>query len=388
MSDSYAVDGKQYRGWKRRIVGILLLLIVLAMLYDSLVMVDETEYVLVERFGSLSAIYDRPEERGLHWKLPWPIDTVRRFDRRIQLLDPPGRELFTADRQNIVVDVYLCWKIGSQSLNDSNSADETDVSRPVVQFYRSFGSIDRAENRLSSLVHSSLTNHLGKLEFQSLLTVENSRQGPNEKESGVLVTIGEEIHRELNQRLHQTESEGGSENQLGIEIVDVRIKRLNFPVGNHQAVYERMRSERRKIADGYRSSGQAEVQVIRSRADRQFNDILTKARAEAETIRGSAEAEAIGILNEAHAQHPEFYRVLRTLDAYQSIINEKTTLILSADSPLLKLLTSGLPNNHSDSPQQIPGSNKSSAPMLPDQLRKPSGDLQQKSFSPARGERP
>jgi modulator of FtsH protease HflC len=137
--------------------------------------------------------------------------------------------------------------------------------------------------------------------------------------------------------------------RLGIEIVDVRIKRISFPRGNQQAVFERMKSERQKIAGRYRSAGLAQNAVIRSQADRQYSEIISRAEAEAERIRGTAEADALAVLNEAHARDPEFYRTLRTLDAYKTIINEKTTLVLSASSNLLKLLVDGVPEAAVDS---------------------------------------
>ena len=105
-----------------------------------------------------------------------------------------------------------------------------------------------------------------------------------------------------------------------------------------------MKSERQKIAGRYRSAGLAQNAVIRSQADRQYNEIISRAEAEAERIRGTGEADALAVLNEAHARDPEFYQTLRTLDSYKSIINEKTTLVLSASSSLLKLLVDGVPD--------------------------------------------
>jgi membrane protease subunit HflC len=104
-----------------------------------------------------------------------------------------------------------------------------------------------------------------------------------------------------------------------------------------------MKSERKKIADRYRSAGLAENQMIRSQADRQYNELLAKTKADAERIRGAAEAEAIRVLNAAHAQDPDFYAVLAALDAYRKILNDRTTLVLSASSSMLKLLTDGIP---------------------------------------------
>ncbi len=126
--------------------------------------------------------------------------------------------------------------------------------------------------------------------------------------------------------------------------MEVGFQRLNFPEGNRAAVYERMRSERRKMADRYRAEGLAEAKVIRSQADLWAVTLLARAKADAERIRGEAEAEATRVLNAAHLQDREFYALLRTLDGYRRIINPNTTLVLSASSRLLKLLTEGLPD--------------------------------------------
>ena len=154
----------------------------------------------------------------------------------------------------------------------------------------------------------------------------------------------ETLSREIREQLQQGRADGEPLlDRLGIEIVDVRVKRINFPLGNQQAVFERMKSERQKIADRYRSAGLAESTVIRSHADRQSAELIAKADADAERIRGEAEAESTAILNQAHAADPEFYRTMRTLDAYRTILNDKTTLVLSASSSLLKMLTEGVP---------------------------------------------
>lgn len=322
--------------------------VILALAASTVVFVDETEYVTIERFGHIVAVYDRAEDRGLHFKLPWPVSTVRRFDRRAQLFDPPGREMFTRDKKNITVDAFVCWKIAEPQAADSTAVGE----RPVVRFYRSLGSLDVAEARLESRIRSILSTHIGQVELSSLLSVADSESGPDSSEPGLLERISDAVRKEVFQR---PEEDASIRDRLGIEIVDVRIKRINFPLGNQQAVFERMKSERRKIADRYRSAGMAENTVIKSQADRQYAEILAKAEADAERIRGAAEAEAISILNRAHAQDPEFYRVVRTLDTYRKILNERTTLVLSASSNLLKMLSEGLPvPDNPASPQTAP----------------------------------
>jgi modulator of FtsH protease HflC len=323
------------RGWARRIGQLALAAILLTVAATSMVFVDETQSVIVERFGNIVQVYDHDSDRGPHFKLPWPVDLARRFDRRVQLFEPPGREMFTSDKKNVTVDVYVCWKIADPAARSTPLVD-----RPLVHFYRGLGSVDLAEARLDSRVRSILTTAIGQVELSHLLGVKNSEQGPPADAIGPLEKLSQSVRNETMRRASEPES---IRDRLGIEIVDLRITRLNLPAGNQQAVFERMKSERKKIADRYRSAGMAENQMIRSQADRQYNEILAKTRADAERIRGTAEAEAVRILNGAHAQDPEFYTVLATLDAYRKILNEKTTLVLSASSSLLKMLTEGVP---------------------------------------------
>lgn len=323
----------------RRLGGGVLGLATCLLISTTIVFVDETEFVTVARFGRIVSVFDRPEQRGLQFKLPWPLDTVRRFDRRLQLLSPQGREAFTHDRKNVTVEAYVLWRVA-----DGGSKDL--LSHPVVRFFRSLGSIEIAEARLASRLQSILTEQIGRSELTELLGAKDSEAAPAGT-VGPLEKISATIRRELNQRADETES---LRDRQGIEIVDVRIRRLNLPAGNMRAVFERMRSERQKIAERYRSAGLAENRMIRSQADRQAGELLAKATAEAERIRGDGDADAIRILNEAHSQDPEFAATLQTLEAYKQILNERTTLVLSASNSLLKLLVEGIPANHEPAP--------------------------------------
>lgn len=328
-------------------------LTLLAVLAPSMALfVDESELVLVERFGKIRAVYDQPGQRGLHLKLPWPIESVRRFDRRQQLLSPAGREAFTRDRKNVTVEAYVCWRIADGSGNQL-------LDRPVVKFFQGLGSIEVAEARLSTRLQSILTEQIAKCELSQLLNATNSDARPPDGVSP-LATVSEEIRRAIEHRPDETES---LRDRLGIEILEVRIRRLNLPSGNMQAVFERMRSERQKIAERYRSSGIAESRMIRSQADRQAGELLARANADAVRIRGEGEAAAIHILNEAHAKDPEFAELLQTLDAYQQILNEKTTLVLSGSNSLLKLFMNGLP-----------AQNNAPASIEPPDVARPAGD--------------
>jgi membrane protease subunit HflC len=324
----------------RSLAGWLGAAALIALAASCVLFVDETEFVIVETLGKIAAVYDRTDaatgDRGLHFKLPWPIGTVRRFDRRQQLFDPPGREMFTKDKKNITVSTYVCWRIADPV--EVAAGDVTE--RPVVKFFRGLGSAATAEARLEARVRSILSSEIGNVELSDLLHVPNSESGPTSDASPVEALS----QRVLEQVRKRADEEGGLRERLGIEIVDLRLKRINLPEGNRIAVYERMRSERLRIAERYRSAGRAERIRIESQAQRQSAELLAKADAEAERIRGTGEAEAIAILNRSHAMDPEFYEFTKTLDTYKKTLNERTTLVLSASSRLLKLLTEGVPS--------------------------------------------
>jgi membrane protease subunit HflC len=320
----------------------------------SVVFVDEAEFVLVETLGKISAVYDQADpqagDRGLHFKFPWPIATVRTFDRRQQLFDPPGREMFTRDRKNVTVSSYICWRIAEPPAPDTPLSE-----RPVVKFFRALGSIPLAEARLDSRLRSTLSSEFGQVELGDLLTVRESDAAPTE--GSPLEAIAGRALASLN----QADAGESLRDRLGIELVDLRIKRINLPEGNRLAVYERMRTERERIAERYRSAGLADKTRIESQARRQSDELLARADADAERIRGSGEAEAIRILNQAHAQDPEFYEFQRTLAAYSRILNERTTLVLSSGSRLFRLLVEGVPGPEGKSPVPAPAETGSSA---------------------------
>jgi membrane protease subunit HflC len=329
-----------------RIVGLA----VMCLVPTCLLFVDETELVVVQRLGRIVAVYDRPEDKGPHVKWPWPLEQALRFDRRLRIYAPPGRELFTRDRKNLIVEAYVGWRIPEPAAEELSDP----LGRPVVRFYRSLGQAELAESRLASRLQAILTSRIGQMELAELISVSDSEAGPGDGESP-LDRLADELKRELQQRAGEATS---LRDQLGVEIVDVRVKRLNLPSGNLQAVYERMRSERQKIAERYRSAGLAESRLIRSRAERQATELLAQANAEAERIKGSGEAEALRILNEAHAEDPEFYELLQAMDAYKQILSEQTTLVLSASSKLWKLLTEGPPSAPSAPPLPIESAEK------------------------------
>ncbi len=340
-----------------RIWRLLVAIIAVSIAVGSVVFVDETEWVIVERFGVITAVYDQigneNSDRGLHFKLPWPIETVRRFDRRLQLFDPRGREMFTSDRKNIIVDTYLCWKITGRAPSTSNDF----ASRPAVKFYRGLGTIPTAEARLDTRVRAVLSAEMGRLALTDLLAVTDSEAGPQGESP--LASLTERVRQQVQQQSDETESFA---ERFGIEIVDIGIQRINLPEGNLFAVYERMRKERNQIAQRYRSAGEAEKLMIESQAKRRSAEILAKAGSQAAKIRAAGEAAALQIRNTAHARDPEFYAWLRNLESYQKILTSQTTLVLSASSPVLKLLTEGVPNPPSSVDNPGKGERKPTGP--------------------------
>lgn len=277
--------------------------------FRSIVMVDETQYVLVTEFGRLVAIYgDQPDEAGLHGKWPW--QSVQAIDRRLQVFDPPARETITGDKKNLEVSSYVVWRVGDPA-----------------RFLRSAGVLDAAEARLSERVSAALSDAIGRRELASLASTDAKAWQLDALNAEVLAAVAP-----------------AARDELGVEIVDVRLRRYNFPLEVRPAVFDLIRSERKQVAATLRAQGEAEYETITSQADRQRDEILAQADAEAERIRGQGEAEATRLYNAAHARDPKFYEFLRTLESYRAILDEKSTVVLSSTSPLLKLLTQGPPD--------------------------------------------
>ncbi|MFO0890202.1 MAG: protease modulator HflC [Isosphaeraceae bacterium] len=280
---------------------------VLALLgWSTLAPVDETEFGVVTSFGRVAAVHGlEPGTTGLHLKWPW--QSVLKVDRRLRTLDPAPREVITGDKRNLEVASYLVYRVADP-----------------VRFLSGAGSLDQAEARLSERAAAALSDALGRRELAALATRDPGKWALDA------------ITRETLEAVAPTARE-----DLGIDVVDLGLRRFNHPLEVRPAIFELIRSERKQVAARFRAEGEARFTTITSQADRQRDGILAKAEAEAERIRGQAEADAIRILNDAHSRDPKFYEFLRTLESYSAILDRKTTIVLSATSPLLRLLTRG-----------------------------------------------
>lgn len=277
-------------------------LAVLLLLYLTFFSVRETEFVLVLQFGRpLYTVTDA----GLHVK--WPFQSAMYFDRRLRVYNPRPSEFLTRDKKNLVIENYVVWKI-----QDPNRFVQT-VGDPIA-----------AEMRLHDIIWSGLSAALGAHDLESIVSPSADK-----------VQAGQMLDN-----LTALTDRAALE-QYGINVVDVRIKRLNLPEQNKQSVYARMRAERERIAKQYRAEGEEQALRIRADADRQREEILSAAYKEAEKVRGQGDAESTRIYGQAYSRNPKLYKLLRTLEAYKKILDEKTTAILSSDSELLKVLMRG-----------------------------------------------
>ena len=280
---------------------------VLAAVGLSAVIVEETEFAVVTRFGRVTQVIAEP---GLAWKLPAPIDQALRLDKRILMTPVPEAEFLTADKKNVMVGMDINWRIADP-----------------VRFLGAVRTRTAAELRLVSLLQSALGSALGERPFTDFVpATPDAAQGGSQDR---LLPLENSV-RERSQRV--------ADSNLGIEIVDLGITRFNFPDQNLVAVFSRMRAERKRIANAYRSEGDAEAQKIIAEANRTAAETVATAEAEAQRQRGAGEADAAKIYADAYRGEEEFYGFLRTLEVYEKVINEQTTLVLPADAPLLKLL--------------------------------------------------
>ena len=279
--------------------GVALLLL---LLYLTLFSVRETEFVLITLFG-------RPvrtvAQAGLHVK--WPIQTALYFDRRLRIYNPRPSEFLTRDKKNLLVESYVAWSI-----------------QDPTRYVETIGDSTAAEMRLHDIVWSGLSAAIGTHDLESIVTAEP----------------GKSQATQMLDRLTEMTDRAALE-QYGIRVVDVRIKRLNLPGQNKQSVFARMRAERERIARQYRAEGEEQALRIRAGADRQKEEILSAAYKQAEKIKGEGDAESTKVYGQAYSSNPRFYKLLRTLESYKKILDDKTTAILSADSELLKILTRG-----------------------------------------------
>ena len=269
----------------------LALLVGLSMIF----IVDERQVAIKFQLGEIVRSDFGP---GLHFKAPWPINNVRKFDRRILTLDTPPERFLTGEKKNVTVDFFVKWRI-----------------EDPATYYTSFqGDERRAALRLLQIVKNGL-----QLEFDNR-------------------TIRQVVSDERSEMMENLTTKGNNEvAQFGIEIVDVRVKQIELPDDVRNSVFERMRAERERIAKELRAQGQETAKGIQAVAERDRTVLLAEASRDAEVTRGEGDARATEIYANAYGQNQEFFEFYRSMNAYRaSLASQQDVLVLEPDSEFFK----------------------------------------------------
>ena len=276
----------------------LFIIIIIAALafFTTVYIVDETKQVVVLAFGKPVKTITKP---GLNFKLPAPLQVVVTFDKRLLEYDVPPEEVLSMDKKTLIMDNYVRWRIVDPLL-----------------FLQTVQAVPTAKTRLDDIVYSELRQELGTHDMVEIITETRD-------------LIMDKVTAASNE-----ESE-----KYGIEVVDVRIRRVDLPSENEASIYARMEAERNRKANMFRSEGEEEAQKIRAKTERDKTVILADAYKISQEIRGEGEARALDIYASSFSKDPKFYEFVRTLETYEKIIDKKTTLVFPGDSKLFKELT-------------------------------------------------
>ena len=288
----------------RLTIGLIVLVLLGVIGLSSIFIVDERERALVLQFGQIK---DVREEPGLAFKLPI-IQNIVRYDDRIQSLDTQQQEVTPLDDRRLVVDAFARWRIAD-----------------VVQFRQAVGagSIPLAESRLDGILRSQLREVLGSVTSNEILSADR-------------VALMNRIRDAAKQRAQA----------IGIEVIDVRIKRTELPQQNLAATFQRMEAERSREAADERARGQEAAQRVRAQADRTAVELVSEAQRDSDIIRGEADAERNRIYAEAFGRDPEFFSFYRSLTAYErSLAGENSSLVITPDSEFFEYLKSDTPSS-------------------------------------------
>ena len=275
--------------------GVLAVLAVIAAIigYSSLFTVYQTRLALVVRLGQPVKIVTEP---GLNFKVPF-VDSVIYVDKRILDLENAAAEVIASDQKRLVVDAFARYRINNALL-----------------FYQSVGTVDAANSRLSTLLNAALRRVLGEATLTHVV---------RDDRSALMARVREQVDREAA--------------AFGITVVDVRIRRADLPAENSQAVYDRMKSERKREATEFRAQGSQRAQEIRARADRDITVIIADAQSKGDTMRGEGEAERNRIFAEAFGKDPDFFAFYRSMQAYESgLRHNDTRMVLKPDSDFFR----------------------------------------------------
>ena len=303
-----------------RVIALLLPVAVVILVSSAIYVIPEGQQAVITRFGKpVRAV----TTAGPNWRIPF-VHEVNRMEKRILPWDGDPQNMPTRDKRRIFIDVWARWRIVDP-----------------LQFYKAVGTVGNAQHRLDEVVDSAVRNVIAK---NNLIDAVRTTDNPLEYESEELardwaerrdrVSTGRlEIEREIK----QIASEGLGDT-YGMELVDVHIKRINYIKSVREKVYERMRSERMRIASLYESEAEEEMNKILGQTRKELDEIEGDMVRRSTEIRGIADARVIEITAAAFGQAPDFYKFLRTLEAYKKTLTKGTRLVLTTDNEFLRLL--------------------------------------------------
>jgi len=301
-------------------VGIGLALLALVLVYDGLYIVKEGEQVVVTQFGA--PVGEPVTQAGLHVKIPF-LQQTNFFDKRIQIWDDEPREIPTNDKTFIFLDITARWRISD-----------------ALQFMKRAGNERQAQSLLSDIISGTVRDMVNKNDLIEIIRSSDwSRDSMSSTTPAASIGSKPKLGRDkLIDEIVKTAQRATPE--YGIELIDVMFKRVNYTDKVRGTVYDRMISERKRIAAEKRSLGEGEKAEILGKVERELQTVLSDANRQSLNIRGQADAEVTKIYGEAYGQDAEFFAFFKTLESYKKSVGENTTLVLSADSDLYRYLQS------------------------------------------------
>ena len=334
---------------KYAIATIVLVLLVAILGTQSMFTNDEVQLAVVTRFGEIKQVYTQP---GLKFKVPF-VDQKNYFDKRLLYRDLPEATLPDSETQFLVIDAYARYRIGHQE-NGMVVTSPADVQ----SFFETLTTLERAGERVERVVASALRDEITTRKREEIIggtvktvvqevtdpaiqiTLQEALTLDNEADLGGEVTVPSETRQEILDRVQEIAEAEIAQAGQGLTLVDVRIRRADFPEETQQAIFTRMRAERERLAREFRAEGARERDRIEADVDRQVAIIRAEAERDANITRGEGEAESIGILASALQKDPDFYAFRRSLEAYTKFLNQNSTVVLSTESDLFRFLES------------------------------------------------
>jgi len=308
---------KKRKSKNKYIVIAVIAILLLIVISGSLFTLQEDESALVQRFGRIEAVYMREAPQsvreqiasrqgvllitgtGLKFKVPF-IDNVIKYPAKLILYDSPPREVLTRDKARLIFDNTAQWRIDNPLL-----------------FYEAYNNINGAKERIDDVLYSEMRKSVGALDSYVIIS--------DRETSGKML-------------LDMADAVSANFVQQGIQVTDIRIKRTDLPSETYNSIYNRMNTERARIAAENRSQGERDLVMIRSETDRSVVTITSQAERDAEIIRGEADSEAARIYNEAYSRDPDFFEFYNLLDTYRQTVGSGSTIVVPLDSPFAKYL--------------------------------------------------